>query len=80
MPQISTEIKVKDTCDTLILWVFCCSEKAAFLVKRKDSPEYAIMCEEHKKDFERIYPNEKVVYHAYSLALNQQFADEANGY
>lgn len=74
------ETKVKNTCDQLIAWGFCCSKPATFLVKRVNSPEYAIMCETHKKGFERCYPNEQMEFHEYSMELNQAFADEANLY
>jgi hypothetical protein len=38
----TAETKVQDICDTLITWGFRCREKAEFLVKKTDSPEYAI--------------------------------------
>lgn len=80
MQTQTSETKVQDTCDTLVAWGFSCQEKAAFLIKRKDSPEYAIMCNTHKNDFQRHYPSEKVSFHEWSLELNQQFADEAKEY
>ncbi len=78
MQTKTSETKVKDTCDTLITWGFCCTEKAEFLIKRTNSPEYAIMCGKHKQGFQRQYPNEQVVYMPWTLELNQQLADAAN--
>ncbi len=73
----SPEIKVKNTCDQLIAWGFCCSRAAEFLVKKTDSPEYAIMCGKHKTEFEKQYPNKKMEFHIYSQELNEKFADQA---
>lgn len=80
MPEIvkTSEAKVKNTCDQLIAWGFCCNKPADFLVERLNSTEYAIMCANHKAGFERRYPNEEIVYHEYSLELNQKFADIAD--
>ena len=80
MQTKTSETKVQDTCDTLIAWGFRCSATAAFLVKRINSPEYAIMCEKHRRGFQNQYPREEVIYHKWSLELNQKFADEANQY
>lgn len=78
MQTKTSETKVQDTCDTLIAWGFCCQSKAAFLVKRNNSPEYAIMCNSHKTKFQKQYPLEAVEIHEWSLELNQKFADEAS--
>ena len=79
--QIKTsETKVKNTCDQLIAWGFCCSKPAEFIVKRVNSPEYAIMGGEHRKGFERQYPNESVEFLDWSLELNEQMAQAANDY
>jgi hypothetical protein len=82
MPEvISThECKVKDTCDQLIAWGFCCDKPAAYLVKEMRLPLYAIMCVSHAGNFRRMFPNADVGYHAWSLELNQKFADEAKEY
>jgi hypothetical protein len=74
------ECKVKDTCDQLIAWGFCCTKPAAFLVKKTDSPEYAIMCDEHKKSFASHFPNESVDYLPWTLELNQNLAAEAEAF
>ena len=74
------ETKVKNTCDQLIAWGFPCSSEARFLVVRADSPEYAIMCEAHKKEFERLYPKAGVEYRAWTLELNQKLAEAAEAF
>lgn len=71
------ELKVKETCDQLIAWGFCCNEKAEFLVKKSNSVEYAIMCGKHKQEFEKVHSNIEVEFFDYSLELNQQFANIA---
>ncbi len=79
MTQIKTsETKIKDTCDQLIAWGFCCNAPAKFLVIRLGSTEYAIMCEQHRRSFEREYPHEFVEYHGYSAELVRRLADEAD--
>lgn len=71
------ETKVKNTCDQLIAWGFCCNKPAAFLVEKLNTTEYAIMCANHKAGFERIYSSSEVVFHQWTLELNQKFADRA---
>jgi len=74
----TSETKVKNTCDQLIAWGFCCNGEAKFLVEKFNSTEYAIMCEKHKIAFENQYPKADVKYHDWSLELNERFADRAN--
>lgn len=75
MIATTVEIKIQDTCDCF--WgQNQCPNKAAFLVKHKNSQMYSIMCEPHKEVFEEQYPNAAVEYHEWSLKLNQKFASE----
>lgn len=82
MPEVinSPECKVKETCDQLVAWGFCCTKPAEFIVKKTHSPEYAIMCGEHKKKFAAHFPNEAVEYLPWTLERNQKLAAEAEDY
>ncbi len=76
MIQVSTEIKVKTTCDCL--WGRNqCPNPAAFLLRHKKTTVYSIMCEVHKGQFASIYPNAPFEYYEWSVELNRKFAEEA---
>ncbi len=80
MPEIvkTGAVKVKHTCDQLITWGFRCVNEATYLVKNNDKPpEYAIMCDKHKEEFNAFFRTGNYSYFPWTLELNRKFADES---
>lgn len=74
----TAETKITSECDQLIAYLFKCDKQAAWLVARKDSVEYAIMCEKHKRSFETASDAKDCEFHPYTLELNETLAKKAN--